>query len=66
MMLCQVAFAGIGIVIYLTEWFALGWALLGCIAVLSVLYTLRTVGQIRAAEARLANSAVQVSEKPAE
>jgi UDP-GlcNAc:undecaprenyl-phosphate GlcNAc-1-phosphate transferase len=64
--MCQLVFAAIGVAIYLTEWFALGWILLGVIAVLAIVFTLRTVCRMRAVEAVPAEPAIQTSEKPAE
>jgi UDP-GlcNAc:undecaprenyl-phosphate GlcNAc-1-phosphate transferase len=60
---CQLVFAGIGVGIYLTEWFAVGWILLGCIAVAATFYTLATVRRMR--EAEDAEPAVAPAQAPA-
>lgn len=50
----QLVFAAIGVVIYRTEWFIVGWIALGCIAVAAVLYSLSTARRIRREEAAAA------------
>ncbi len=44
---CQIVFSGIGIILYITEWFAVGFILLGCIALAAILYSVATARRVR-------------------
>lgn len=46
----QLIFAAIGIAVYLTELFTLGWIVLGCIALCAIAFTLVTARRIHATE----------------
>ena len=63
----QIVFAGIGIAVYLTEWFTIGWIILACIAIGAVLYSLATARRIRSEEQSApAPAAILPPEKPTE
>jgi UDP-GlcNAc:undecaprenyl-phosphate GlcNAc-1-phosphate transferase len=54
----QLVFAGVGIAIYLTERFTIGWILLGCIAVGAILYSFVTARRIRCEENKVLRDAI--------
>lgn len=66
---CQLVFAALGVAVYLTEWFAIGWIVLGGITVAAIFFTLATARRMRETEAAAlpAETPAQPSpEKPAE
>lgn len=65
MSLFQLFFAAIGVAIYFTEWFAIGWLALGVIAVAAILYSIATASKMRRVEAEQP-APVDTSEKPIE
>jgi len=66
---CQLIFAAVGVTIYLTEWFTIGWIVLGCIVVIAILFSMATARKAREEEAAVkpteAHSA-NITEKSAE
>lgn len=63
----QLLFAGVGIAVYLTEWFTVGWIVLAGIAIGAVLYSLATARRIRSEEQSApAPAAILPPEKPTE
>ncbi len=63
----QLLFAGVGIAVYLTEWFTAGWIVLGCIALGAVIYSFVAARRLRSNGQSAPGSADNhLSEKPAE
>ena len=62
----QLVFAAIGITVYLTEWFTIGWIILAGIAIGAVLYSLVTARRIRGEEQSVPPAAVLPPERPSE